>query len=932
MKKLKTRYIAILSALLVFLIISSFIKFDNQIYPDHGNNYYRNLEIVRTSGNWDLTGTPIIINGNSDWALKAASEPWCSGSGTWTDPYIIENVTINGLNSTDCITISNSDVYFIIQNSTLYNASAGIEPNNNAGIKLENVSNGKILNNNCSNNNWFGIYIDHGSNNSIIGNVISYNHKIGIQTYESDYNYLSGNIVVGNDNSGLKIDYSYESIIIGNTVTNNNYGIAIQETDAYEYNKSLVKNNNCSHNQAIGILLSSKHIDIIGNIANDNFYGIQISHYGNCFIYGNTANNNRKYGIFVNCDNNQIYYNNVSYNGEIGIYLYDLYSRSVKNNTIKGNIGYNNSASAGIALFDNCNFNKISENLLSENHYGISLENSFNNTIFANNASNNNQFGINLYQSENNTLSENIVKDNDNEGIYLYKSDYNTVNGTVLTGNLIGLYLYESDHNMILKNSVVDNDRNACNFHNSHKNALSENLILHNGILGQYDGLFLHISENNSILRNFINNNTYNGISLSQSNKNIINENVIKYNSMDGVYLIQQCDNNTISENTIQSNQRFGVFLEFNSKFNDITWNYIEDNARGIEVYSNSNNNFIAGNDIIRNNGEGMYLVDCIGLYIIRNLIINNSADGILIHNCNDSKIDRNYLIGNLPNAVDNGVNNEWNWGSEGNYWDDYSGVDDNDDGIGDTPYIIPGTAGSQDNFPIYDDKAPLVSIHLPLNGTCIDSRPRINVSAFDPNWDTIWYEINGQQVTINYGVEVLLDDQIWTGLADGPFIMKIYATDLIGHINDSYSLILYKDTANPIISITNPIEDQEFGAQAPTYDFDIDELCLDTIWYVIVSEESTPHIISSTSGAINEVIWDSLDDGYIIIRFYANDTLGHESYAEVSITKNTYIEPGPEPEPVPEIPGFDTFTIIAMISLITTILIWRKKLLNFNK
>ena len=98
--------------------------------------------------------------------------------------------------------------------------------------------------------------------------------------------------------------------------------------------------------------------------------------------------------------------------------------------------------------------------------------------------------------------------------------------------------------------------------------------------------------------------------------------------------------------------------------------------------------------------------------------------------------------------------------------------------------------------------------------------------------------------------------------------------------------MILYKDTANPIISITNPIEDQEYGVQAPTYDFDIDELFLDAMWYVIISEGSTTHIISSTSGAINETLWDSLDDGYITIRFYANDTLGHEGYAEVIIIK----------------------------------------------
>jgi hypothetical protein len=47
---------------------------------------------------------------------------------------------------------------------------------------------------------------------------------------------------------------------------------------------------------------------------------------------------------------------------------------------------------------------------------------------------------------------------------------------------------------------------------------------------------------------------------------------------------------------------------------------------------------------------------------------------------------------------------NQWDNGTIGNYWDDYNGSDLDDDGIGDTPYIIPGPGGNQDNFPIWDD------------------------------------------------------------------------------------------------------------------------------------------------------------------------------------------------------------------------------------
>ena len=42
---------------------------------------------------------------------------------------------------------------------------------------------------------------------------------------------------------------------------------------------------------------------------------------------------------------------------------------------------------------------------------------------------------------------------------------------------------------------------------------------------------------------------------------------------------------------------------------------------------------------------------------------------------------------------------NYWDNEYEGNYWDDYTGTDENHDGIGDTPYVI--DLSNQDNFPL---------------------------------------------------------------------------------------------------------------------------------------------------------------------------------------------------------------------------------------
>ena len=81
--------------------------------------------------------------------------------------------------------------------------------------------------------------------------------------------------------------------------------------------------------------------------------------------------------------------------------------------------------------------------------------------------------------------------------------------------------------------------------------------------------------------------------------------------------------------------------------------------------------------------------------------------------------IFNNTFIGNGLPAEDNSSNNFWDNGAIGNSWDNYVGVDLNDDGIGDSPYSITGTAGSQDRYPIYsdgDDIGPQIIINSSEN------------------------------------------------------------------------------------------------------------------------------------------------------------------------------------------------------------------------
>ena len=87
---------------------------------------------------------------NLNWSI-AETYDWCQGNGTITNPYIIENLTINASTSPtkSGIYIENSaNVYFIIRNNTIINAGTLIT---DGAIKLKNCENGTLILNNCSN-------------------------------------------------------------------------------------------------------------------------------------------------------------------------------------------------------------------------------------------------------------------------------------------------------------------------------------------------------------------------------------------------------------------------------------------------------------------------------------------------------------------------------------------------------------------------------------------------------------------------------------------------------------------------------------------------------------------------------------------------------------------------------------------------------------
>jgi parallel beta-helix repeat protein len=82
---------------------------------------------------------------------------------------------------------------------------------------------------------------------------------------------------------------------------------------------------------------------------------------------------------------------------------------------------------------------------------------------------------------------------------------------------------------------------------------------------------------------------------------------------------------------------------------------------------------------------------------------ITNNANGIELISSSNNRICHNNFINNTKQAFvsPDSLNNIWDnsYPSGGNYWIDYTGLDANGDGIGDSPYVV--DTKNQDNYPL---------------------------------------------------------------------------------------------------------------------------------------------------------------------------------------------------------------------------------------
>jgi len=415
---------------------------------------------------------------------------------------------------------------------------------------------------------------------------------------------------------------------------------------------------------------------------------------------------------------------------------------------------------------------------------------------------------------DNNTFSDDVFDD-----IYFYDSDNITIRNCVIdiSPDWCAIDCYDSEYITIENCSMTGNEWGAIYLDNCPNSIIQYNEMFENGD-EEYLTASVHLDNSDDCL--IWNNN----ISLGNQFSSYFN----------GITLIES-DRTMILENNIYENQ-YGISIE-NSEDTEILNNIIANNfyniridiGNGTTIYNNNlsygyESNvciYNANNVIVENNnisfceaGYGFEIYDAINPEITLNNISNCYLDGALIDDTVTNGIIKqntffnnrwfglssygdtslfylNRFDGNLVGNADEHGDSDWDNGSYGNYWYNWTTPDVNDDGIVDNPYISDGII---DNYPlIWNWTATNNLIANAGNDTTIEINNTVTFNASESvgiitnytwsfEYNETTYYLYGEIVnfTFEYEGEYLVTLNITDGVTYSTDTITVYVNDIV--------------------------------------------------------------------------------------------------------------------------------------------------------
>jgi len=355
--------------------------------------------------------------------------------------------------------------------------------------------------------------------------------------------------------------------------------------------------------------------------------------------------------------------------------------------------------------------NQILDNYIDTTYFSLDL-NTNHGTVSGNTLiSRNNKYGV-LFDSNNTVFSNNQFVDS---GLIAYKPcvgnvfSGNTINGKTLVyleresnqiidgaaqvfltdcSNMIVKNVYNSVHLRVTitlfgtSNTWVTDCRGSVILKDSHSNTIVNNQLADTGsmVSSRPAAIELSASDNNTIKGNSILATESLGISLIGSSYNNLQSNQISSTGQAGVMIESTAESkpvfNYIHENSITCTEN-GIYLRTGASNNFVYKNSITDCKNAVMLSSGHENTFV-GNNISRTT---QYAV-CLAFSDDNSFYHNNFVD-------NAVRAHEQHEVYPFPNIPYYSERNVWDNGEEGNYWSDYMGVDEDGDGIGETPHPV---------------------------------------------------------------------------------------------------------------------------------------------------------------------------------------------------------------------------------------------------
>ncbi len=483
------------------------------------------------------TAPRIFINGtdaSQDWD----NCPFINGTGTWSDPYILHDLSINAGGTGSCIKVINTQQYFRVENCTLLNPDTN--PSSGA-LYISNATNGNIFNITCTGTQGNGLYIYSSSNLTLSKNNCT-GFGYGMDIIQCQNLSVTNNICSYNKMDGIHLSQTSNSSISLNTCSFNAYnGINLYNSCK---NNTLLQNN-FTNNQQIGIYLY---------YASNNTFN------------GNNCSGNNEWGIYLWGFHNNTYKNNFMNNCEIYFSMpsiEDAVSENIdSSNLVNGRpvLYYaNESAISGIApnageillLFVN---NTELNNYPSVGTFFFVYEGQFN-TISGSNCSGE-RFGMMVYSSLNIRIINNNITTNPSHigsvALYLMGLDSAQITSNNCTG-YEGIDLNGGTNNSITKNTCVTSMRGIFAY------SIQNSTIAENSCPGNGTDISVQSSTNCSIYNNWLTNG-YVGLGLQSCSFITISGNNCTNNSGEGIF-ISSSQNITITGNNCSDNALWGILV-----------------------------------------------------------------------------------------------------------------------------------------------------------------------------------------------------------------------------------------------------------------------------------------------------------------------------------------------------------------------------------